>query len=67
MKILLSEWAAQRYSPPPSDWVLRKWARDGEIHPAPEKVGRDWYVDEKASRITDYTPPHGRLAERLTA
>lgn len=49
-KIKLSEWAARHYDPPPSQWVLRRWARDGEIHPAPERVGRDWYVSETARR-----------------
>ena len=46
MKILLTDWAARRYDPAPSAFVLRKWCRDGEISPPPEKVGRDWYVDD---------------------
>lgn len=50
----LADWAATRYSPPPSDWVLRKWARAGEIYPPPERVGRDWYVDETARRLTQH-------------
>lgn len=51
-RIPLPTWAAANYSPPPSLWVLRKWARNGEIWPAPERVGRDWYVREDAKRQT---------------
>lgn len=51
-KILLTAWAATQYSPAPSAWVLRRWARDGEIYPAPERVGRDWYVEPTARRQT---------------
>lgn len=65
MKILLSEWAAKRYSPAPSAFVLRRWCREGEISPAPEKVGRDWYVDESAKRLT--SEPRLSLVDRLTA
>jgi hypothetical protein len=46
--ILLSEWAARHYSPPPSDWTLRKMARNGDIVPAPIKRGKHWYVSENA-------------------
>lgn len=35
-----------------SGGVLRRAARDGEIHPLPEKVGRTYYVREDARRIT---------------
>lgn len=65
MKILLSDWAARRYQPAPSDFVLRKWCRNGEIHPAPEKVGREWYVDENARRITGAQPVRGGLVAQL--
>lgn len=50
--IPLEAWADARYSPPPSAWTLRRWARDGEIHPMPEKVGRTYYVREDARRLT---------------
>jgi predicted site-specific integrase-resolvase len=50
--IPIETWAARLYDPPPSAWQLRRWARDGEITPAPEKVGREWYVREDARRIT---------------
>ena len=65
MKIKLTAWAARHYDPAPSLWVLQKWAREGEISPAPEKVGRDYYVDENARRLVG----GGRLSlvERLRA
>ncbi|MGE0674835.1 MAG: excisionase [Methylibium sp.] len=65
MKILLSDWAARRYQPAPSMFVLRKWCRDGEIHPQPEKVGREWYVDENARRLTSAEPVAGGLVRQL--
>jgi hypothetical protein len=49
MKITLTEWAARRYSPPPSPWVLRRWARDGELHPMPELVGKAYYTGPAAA------------------
>lgn len=70
MKIPLTEWAARNYKPTPTAWVLRRWARDGEISPAPERVGREWYVLETARRgaAASDEPDHGRpltLVERL--
>lgn len=65
MKITLHAWATRRYTPAPSAWVLRKWVREGEIVPAPEKVGRDYYVDENATRMTANQP--GALLARLKA
>jgi hypothetical protein len=63
MKILLSEWAKRRYDPPPSDWVLRKWVRQGEIYPAPELVGKAYYVDEKAIRQTGAPESEGLVGK----
>ena len=51
-KITLEAWAARQYDPPPSPWILRRWARDGEISPMPEKVGKSYYVREDARRMT---------------
>lgn len=66
MKVPLSIWAARRYDPTPSDWVLRKWARNGEIFPPPELVGKTYYVDENARRqVGDTGRPS--LVDRLTA
>ena len=53
--IPLRAWASARYDPAPSDWTLRRWARDGEIYPAPERVGRSWYVRADARRLTGAT------------
>jgi predicted site-specific integrase-resolvase len=64
VKLLLSEWASRHYTPPPSAWVLRQWARNGEIYPPPERCGRHWYVEEDAQRVT----AHGlTLVQRLRA
>lgn len=52
MKILLTDWAAKHYSPPPSIFTLRRWAKAGEIYPPPEKAGKSYYVDENAQRIS---------------
>ena len=55
-RIPLCDWAATLYSPPPSLWVLRQWARQGEIYPPPERVGRSYYVREDARRQTEARP-----------
>lgn len=67
MKILLSEWAKRRYDPPPSDWVLRRWAREGEFYPAAELVGKAYYVDENAIRQTESTHTSSSLVDRIKA
>jgi hypothetical protein len=64
-KIKLTEWAARNYDPVPSDWVLRRWAREGEITPTPERVGREWYVAENATRgtaVLEQPQPERRLS-----
>ncbi len=48
--IPLATWAAEKYDPPPSQWVLRKWVRQGQIYPSPEKVGHAYYVEATARR-----------------
>ena len=48
----LTEWAAARYTTPPSLYVLRKLCRHGRFDPPAEKAGRDWYVREDARLIT---------------
>lgn len=67
-KIPLHEWARRNYDPMPSDFVLRRWCRDGEISPQPERVGRGWYVLDSATRGAALAPePQRRLSlvERL--
>lgn len=61
-KIPLVEWAKLHYDPPPSAWVLRQWVRRGEILPVPELVGKGYYVEPTARRIT---APVVSLVERL--
>lgn len=68
MKLIpITTWAATRYDPPPSAFVLRKWCRDGEIYPAPERVGREWRVMENAKRLTTAQPAHGGVVAQLIA
>lgn len=64
MKIPLCDWASKHYSPPPSNWTLRRWAREGRIYPAPEKIGKTYYVDENATYLSD-SP--ASLVQRLRA
>lgn len=43
--ITLDDWAQQQLGDKaPNMDTLRKWARDGLIAPAPEKIGRTWFV-----------------------
>lgn len=65
-KVTLVDWAARHYDPPPSLWTLRQWVRAGQIVPAPEKVGKSYFVMPDAQRITDATPT-GALAEYLNS
>lgn len=64
MKITLAQWAAMHYSPAPSTWVLSEWRRAGQIHPLPERVGREWYVDQDAQRVT-HEAPRPSILKRL--
>jgi len=66
MKLLLTEWAAKHYRPAPSLFTLRRWARDGEIWPQPERVGKSWMVEESAVRLAHNAPPLD-LLQRITA
>jgi hypothetical protein len=58
--IPIHAWAARRYDPPPSLWLLRKWARNHEFSPPAERVGKEWYVREDARRVS--TPAHDDAA-----
>lgn len=55
-KITLTAWAATIYDPIPKDSVLARWRREGQIFPAPERVGREWYVEQNARRLVDGAP-----------
>lgn len=67
-KIPLKDWAARHYDPPPTPWVLRRWARDKEIQPPPERVGREWYVREDARRgEVQAEAPRLTLVDRMRA
>lgn len=71
-KIPLSTWAAERWDPPPSQWVLTQWVRKGEIHPPAEKVGARYYVLPTAQRLTgnealDSMTGRPSLVDRLRA
>ena len=64
MKVTLTAWAEARYDPVPSLWTLRRWAREGELHPTPELVGKTYYVDANARRLS-VPAPGGTLVDRL--
>ena len=67
MKILLIEWGKRQYDPPPPIYTLRRWAREGEIFPQPELVGKAYYVDENAERVGVPMAATPSLVERLKA
>lgn len=68
MLIPLTEWASRRYAVPPSIDTLRRWVREGQIHPAPERAGRLYQVDENAVRVTQQaSAPRLSLVARLRA
>lgn len=68
MKIPIDVWAARNYSEPPSHWVLGQWRRTGQILPAPERVGRKWFVEENARRIVgDGKRPRPSLVDQIDA
>ena len=58
-------WAASRYDPPPPNRTLAEWCRDGEIYPAPERVGKGWRVLETARRLTGAVPVGGGLLAQM--
>jgi len=57
MKIPLLKWAELHYDPPPGIRTLRSWAASGQIHPEPEKVGRNIMVEQNAVRVALPTLP----------
>ncbi|KHE06869.1 excisionase [Citrobacter braakii] len=78
MKLLsLERWAEERYEEPPQIGTLRKWARNGNIYPPPEKEGTEYKVrpdaifirPNKYCKIVNTNqsryPLKGRLIERI--
>ena len=64
LKISLAEWAAQQFDPAPTDRALRRWAKAGQIVPAPLKIGKTWYMEPGARHIAEVMAD-GRLVNRL--
>ncbi|WKJ88794.1 excisionase [Methylomonas montana] len=54
--IPLDQWNANTYGGKFSINTLRAWARNGNIAPAPQKVGRDWLVDRAAKYVKNDRP-----------
>lgn len=64
--VTLTEWAADKFSKPPSLWTLTEMARKGRFVPAPERRGKAWYIDPNA-RISDEPTPLPRRSAALPA
>jgi hypothetical protein len=61
-RIPLTDWAARAFPVrTPHIQTLRRWARDGNIRPAPIKAGRQYYVAPDAEYMDTET-----LVRRLT-
>ncbi|MGE8318326.1 MAG: excisionase [Comamonas sp.] len=63
LRVTLSAWASEHFSPPPSLWTLRKMVREGRIDPLPVKVGKSYYVQSDARPIDPNRRP--TLVDRL--
>lgn len=50
-RVTLPVWAAKLWDPPPSQRTLERWTRNGNIIPAPQKVGRSYYVVPDAKYV----------------
>lgn len=50
-RITLPTWASRKFEEPPCRRTLERWARNGNIHPAPVKVGRSWLVLPDANYV----------------
>ncbi|HEN3623250.1 TPA: excisionase [Yersinia enterocolitica] len=61
--LTLEEWAKDTYrSKQPTPQTLQRWARGGNIYPAPEKHGREYRVQPGAIYIQ---PKSYRLAKEM--
>lgn len=63
MKLRLDEWLKRECYPPAAIRTARAWIKQGKIYPPPVKVGRAYYVEEKA--IFNDGTIHLRLADRI--
>lgn len=53
----LAEWAQNLSTRPPSERTLRRWRQNGNIYPAPKKIGGAYFVQPHA-RYIDPTDPN---------
>lgn len=64
--IPLQHWAERTFDPPPHPDTLRRWCRQGRIHPRPKKIGRTYYLHPDAEHV-DNAQSQPRLADRILA
>lgn len=64
LKISLAKWASQQFDPAPTARTLRRWAKAGQIIPAPIKIGKTCYVEPAARHIAEVMADDG-LVNRL--
>lgn len=71
-RVTLTTWAALCYPDnPPAPVTLRRWARNGNIYPAPEMHGREYRVlpdafyikPNKAGNVLTQHHPNGRTGK----
>jgi len=63
-RVALALWAERRFDPPPNMRTLRRWVEEGQLVPAPIKIGRTWYVTEETMHIAE-AEQEMRLVRRL--
>jgi hypothetical protein len=63
--VMLEQWGAANFDPPPSLWTLRAMVRAGKIQPRPVKIGKAYYVQPDAVVVDPSRAP--TLLERLQA
>ncbi|UAN43882.1 excisionase [Serratia sp. JSRIV001] len=71
-KLSLTKWAKKYYDEPPSIGTLRRWARNGNIYPAPDLEGRSYKVHPDAFYIKpkkcgmklEQHQPNGRIGKK---
>jgi predicted site-specific integrase-resolvase len=63
----LDAWASAKFGVhAPCVGTLRRWARDGKIFPAPKKIGRSYYVSERAEYVDHRDPDYLELVRGAT-